>query len=76
MGNGTQQIAGNHEGEEEGRRGLFVQNEVKDAETQVRHIVVETGNHGGSLPGAGETDEGNPGTQGGNSFTSLVSVLM
>lgn len=81
MENGTQQIAGNHKGEEEGRRGLFVQNEVKDTETQVRRIVVETGNHSRSLTGAGETDEGNQGTQGGNfqkqnSFTGFVSILM
>lgn len=46
-----------------------MQNEVKDTETQVRHIVVErvgVGDHYRSLTGAGETDEGNQGTQGGN----------
>lgn len=33
------------------------EDEAKDTETQVRHIVVETGNHYRSLTGAGETDE-------------------
>lgn len=80
MENRTQQIAGNHEGEEEGRRGLFVQIEVNDTETQVRHNVVDTGKTPVIDTGV-KREQGDRGTQGGNfqkqnSFTSLVSVLV